>query len=158
MRDAEYRPLDNAKVAIEITLPGGEFLTLDAEPDGREAGTYAATYVPRQPGAYRVVATATAPDGSAVGDREAGWAAQPAADEFARLEPDREYLKSIAAKTGGELVDGARLDSFVASLSSRHAPITEPWTSPLWHQPLYLLIAIACLTAEWGLRRVNGLA
>jgi hypothetical protein len=158
VRDPEYRPLDNAKVAVEITLPGGEFLTLDAEPDGREAGTYAATYVPRQPGAYRIVATATAPDGSAIGDREAGWAAQPAADEFARLEPDREYLKSIAAKTGGELVDGARLDSFVASLSSRHAPITEPWTSPLWHQPLYLLIAIACLTAEWGLRRVNGLA
>ena len=158
LRDAEYRPLDNAKVAFKITMPGGEALTLDAEPDGREAGTYAATYVPRQPGAYRTVATATAPDGSAVGDREAGWAAQPAADEFARLEPDREYLNSIAAKTGGELVDGARLDSFVASLSSRHAPITEPWTSPLWHQPLYLLIAIACLTAEWGLRRVNGLA
>jgi hypothetical protein len=158
LRDTEYRPLDNAKVAFKITMPGGESLTLDAEPDGREAGTYAATYVPRQPGAYRTVATATAPDGSAVGEREAGWAAQPAADEFARLEPDRDYLKAIAAKTGGEVIDGSRLDSFVASLSSRHAPITEPWTSPLWHQPLYLLIAIACLTAEWGLRRVNGLA
>ena len=158
VRDAEYRPLDNAKVAFKITLPGGEDLTLDAEPDGREAGTYAATYVPKQPGAYRVVATATAPDGSAVGEREAGWAAQPAADEFARLEPDREFLKTIAAKTRGEVVDGDRLDSFVASLSSRDAPITEPWTSPLWHHPLYFLIAIACLTAEWGLRRVNGLA
>ena len=66
--------------------------------------------------------TATAPDGSAVGEREAGWAAQPAADEFARLEPDREYLKSIASKTHGEVVDGDRLASFVASLSSRDAP------------------------------------
>ena len=111
VRDAEYRPLDNAKVALKITLPGGEDLTLDAEPDGREAGTYAATYVTKQPGAYRVVATATAPDGGAVGEREAGWAAQPAADEFARLEPDREFLKSIAAKTKGEVVDGDRLDS-----------------------------------------------
>jgi hypothetical protein len=158
LRDAEYRPLDNAKVALRITLPGKDELTLDAEPDGREAGTYAATYVIRQPGAYRVVATATAPDGSTIGDREAGWAAQPAADEFARLEPDREYLKTIASKTRGEVVNGDRLASFVTSLSSRNAPITEPWTSPLWHQPLYFLIAIACLTAEWGLRRVNGLA
>jgi uncharacterized membrane protein len=158
VRDAEYRPLDNAKVILKITLPGKDALTLEAEPDGREAGTYAATYVARQPGAYRVVATATAPDGSAVGEREAGWTAQPAADEFAHLEPDREFLKSIAAKTKGEVVDGARLDSFVSSLSSRDAPITEPWTSPLWHQPLYFLIAIACLIAEWGLRRVNGLA
>jgi hypothetical protein len=158
LRDAEYRPLDNAKVALKIALPGGDTLTLDAEPDGREAGSYAATYVPRNPGAYKVVATATAPDGSAVGEKEAAWVAQPAADEFARLEPDRELLRTIASKTGGEVVDSARLGSFVASLSTRSAPITEPWISPLWHQPFYFLIAVACLTAEWGLRRVNGLA
>ncbi|MDR3635670.1 MAG: glutamine amidotransferase [Isosphaeraceae bacterium] len=157
-RDAEFRPLDNAKVSLRVTRPGGDVLTLDADPDGREAGAYAATYAAKEPGPYRVLATVTAPDGSAVGQREAGWAAQPAADEFARLEPDRDYLQSIASQTHGELVDGANLDSFVRSLSSRAAPITEPWTSPLWHQPLYFLIAIACLTAEWGLRRVNGLA
>jgi hypothetical protein len=110
------------------------------------------------PGAYRVVAKASAPDGSVVGEREAGWAAQPVADEFARLEPNREYLNEIASKTHGEVVDGERLPSFVASLSSRSAPITEPWTSPLWHQPVYFLIAIGCLLGEWGLRRVNGLA
>lgn len=158
VRDAEYRPLDNAKVALEITLPGGESLTLDAGPDGREAGAYAATYVTRKPGAYRVRATATGPDGGTIGEREAGWAAQPAADEFARLEPDREFMKTLASKTGGEVIDEGELASFVAGLSSRGAPITEPWTLPLWHHPLYFLIAIACLTAEWGLRRVNGLA
>ncbi len=157
VRDAEYRPLDNAKVSLKITLPGGDEFTLDAEPEGREAGTYAATYVSRQPGPYRVLATATAPDGAPVGQREAGWAAQPAADEFARLQPDREWLESIAARTKGEVVDGDRLSAFVNSLASRDAPINEPWISPLWHQPLYFLIAIACLGAEWGLRRVNGL-
>jgi uncharacterized membrane protein len=158
VRDAEYRPLDNAKVSVQVTLPGGDKRTIDAEPDAREAGMYSASYVTKQPGAYRLLATATAPDGSAVGAKEAGWAAQPAADEFAHLEPDREFLKKIAAQTHGELVDGESLSSFVSSLSSRSAPITEPWTSPLWHQPLYFLIAITCLAAEWGLRRVNGLA
>jgi hypothetical protein len=158
VRDAEYRPLDNAKVTLRITLPNRESLTLDAEPDAREPGAYTATYVTKQPGAYRFVATATAPDGAAVGEREAGWAAQPSADEFARLQPDREYLETLAAQTKGEMVDGDRLDRFVASLSARDAPITEPWFSPLWHQPLYFLVAIACLAAEWGLRRINGLA
>jgi hypothetical protein len=104
-----------------------------------------------------VLATATAPDGAPVGRRETGWAAQPAADEFAHLQPDREWLESIAARTKGEVVDGDRLAAFVSSLSSRDAPINEPWISPIWHQPLYFLIAIACLGAEWGLRRVNGL-
>jgi uncharacterized membrane protein len=158
VRDAEYRALDNAKVALRLLLPDGNTLTLDAEPDGRESGSYSARYVPKQTGGYRVVASATAPDGSTVGEREAGWAAQPSADEFARLETDDESLKSIARKTKGEVVDGDRLDAFVASLNSRAAPITEPWTSPLWHHPLYYLIAIACLAAEWGVRRVNGLA
>ena len=158
VRDAEYRPLDNAKVALKIALPGGGDLVLDAEPDGREAGTYSATYVPRVGGAYRVVATATAPDGSAVGARDSGWAAQPAADEFARLEPDRDHLKALAARTGGEVVDGDSLDSFVTRLASRDAPITEPWTAPLWHNPIYFMIALAALAAEWAVRRVNGLA
>lgn len=158
VRDAEYRPLDNAKVALQIKLPDGSDLTLDAPPDNREAGAYSATYVTRQPGAYRFLAKATAPDGSTAGESEAGWAAQPAADEFSRLVPDREFLEEIAAKTGGEVIDADRLNGFVTSLNRRDVPITEPWTSPLWHQPIYFLIAIACLTAEWGLRRVNGLA
>ncbi|APW63831.1 glutamine amidotransferase [Paludisphaera borealis] len=158
VRDPEYRPLDDAKVAVKITLPGGDALTLDAAADGREPGLYATTYVPKQPGAYRAVATATAVDGSTVGEREAGWAAQPAADEFARLAPDRAFLLTLAAKTGGEVIEGASLDSFVAGLPTRGAPITERWTSPLWDHPLYFLFAVVCLTAEWGLRRVNGLA
>ena len=158
VRDPEYRPLDNAKATLKITLPGGEILSLDADPESREPGTYRATYVPKTPGAYRVVATVAAPDGSILGARHAGWASQPAADEFARLTPDREFLKSLAAKTKGEVVDSANLSAFVAGLLSKDAPVNEPWTSPIWHHPLYFLGAILCLAAEWGLRRVNGLA
>jgi uncharacterized membrane protein len=158
VRDAEYRPLDNAKVTLKITLPDDGAITLEAEPDSREPGLYSASYVTKHPGAHRVVATAVSADGAIVGERETGWAAQPAADEFAHLTPEREFLASLAAKTGGEVVDGASLDAFVATLPSRKVPITEQWTSPLWHHPSYFLIAIICLSAEWGLRRVNGLA
>ncbi len=158
VRDPAYQPLDNARVALKLKLPDGTDLGLDAEADGQEAGVYSARYVAKQPGAYRALATATAPDGSAIGERDAGWVAQPAADEFARLEPNRELLSTIATKTKGELVESKDLEKFVAGLASRKAPITETWTSPLWHRPLYFLIAIVCLMAEWGLRRVNGLA
>ena len=48
--------------------------------------------------------------------------------------------------------------SYLDDVDPDFALITEPWTSPLWHRPLFFLFAIACLTAEWGLRRVNGLA
>jgi uncharacterized membrane protein len=158
VRDAEYRPLDNAKVALKLTLPDGGAIAIDAEPDSREAGLYTTSYVTKHPGAHRIVANAIGPDGATIGEREIGWAAQPAADEFARLTPDREFLATLASRTGGEVVNGDSLGAFVASLPARRAPISEQWTSPLWHHPLYFLIAILCLSAEWGLRRINGLA
>ncbi len=158
VRDAEYRPLDNAKVSLKITLPGGEEFALDAEPEGREAGTYAATYVRASPaptGCWRPRRRRTAqPSASA---RPAGRPSPPPTSSPGSS-PTASCSRSIAARTKGEVVDGDRLSAFVASLSSRDAPINEPWISPLWHQPLYFLIAIACLAAEWGLRRVNGLA
>jgi hypothetical protein len=119
---------------------------------------YAATHVARVPGAYRAKVEAVAPDGSPVGQREVGWAAQPMADEFSRLAPNRELLEQIAKKTKGEVIDVDDLEDFVASLDSRSAPITEPWTRPLWHHPLYFLAVIGCLAGEWGLRRWKGLA
>lgn len=158
VRDPEYLPLDNAKVSLKVTLPDRTDLTLEAEPKGREAGMYSAAYTTKQPGAYRVVASVTGPDGSPLGEQTTGWVAQPVADEFARLEPDKDFLATVAAKTHGELVEGKRLDAFVAGLPLRSAPITETWTSPLWHHPLYLIAALVCLAFEWGLRRKNGLA
>ena len=47
VRDAEYRPLDNAKVSFRVALSGEDVLTLDAEPDPREAGTYRRPMSPR---------------------------------------------------------------------------------------------------------------
>jgi uncharacterized membrane protein len=157
-RDAEYLPLDNAQVTIEVATPGGKKLALEAEACDDEPGAYEATYVPREPGAYRASVKASAPDGSPVGEREAGWVAQPAADEFQSLRPNRARLEEIAAKTGGQLIEVNKLDELVASLPTRKAPITEPWIRPAWHHPLFYLAIIGCLVGEWGLRRWKGLA
>ncbi len=158
VRDSQYRPLDDAKVAIDVTLPDAGHLSVDAEPLADEPGAYLASITTAQPGPYRFQAAATAADGTSIGIQDAGWAAQPSADEFARLEPNRDAMTAIAARTHGEVVDGDRLEAFVAGLPSRSAPIVEPWTAPLWHQPFFFLIAILCLAAEWGIRRINGLA
>lgn len=158
VRDPDFLPLDNAQVAIEITTPDGKKLSLAAEPNQGEAGAYVARHVPREPGAYRAAVSVTAPDGSEVGTRDAGWVAQPVADEFGRLRPNRAWLEEIAAKTGGEVVEIDDLLAFVASLPSRKVPLTEPWVRPLWHHPLFYLFVIGCFVTEWGLRRWKGLA
>jgi uncharacterized membrane protein len=158
VHDAEYLPLDNATPTIEVTTPDGKKLSLAPEPDQSDPGVYVAQYASRIPGAYRANVSATAPDGSPVGERQAGWVAQPAADEFATLCPNHELLKKLAADTGGEVVALNDLPAFVANLHNRKAPVSEPWIRPMWHHPLFYFAIIICLTAEWGLRRWRGLA
>jgi hypothetical protein len=158
VRDPKFKPLDNAAVAVTIRPPGGELLKLDAEPAAGEAGLYVTSYVPREPGAFRAEVAVRDIAGQDVGQAEAGWVSDAAAEEFRSLRPNRELLKSLAEKTGGELVEADALEAFVRGLSGRKLPITEPTVYPLWHQPLLFLLALACLIGEWGLRRWKGLA
>ncbi len=158
VRDPAYLPLDNAKVSLKIEPPEGSGLTLEAVPDDREPGTYTSRFLPRRAGAYRITAMADGPDGTAIGTREAGWVAEPGAEEFARLDPDLEAMERLAERTGGELLRASDLDEFARMLPTRSVPISEPWTAPLWHTPVAFLFVLACLTVEWGLRRARGLA
>jgi hypothetical protein len=97
-------------------------------------------------------------DGLEVGRAQTGWSADPAAEEFRSLRPNRALLEQLARQTGGEVVAADKLAAFVDKLPSRNAPITESVTTPLWHQPLVFLLALACFAAEWGLRRWKGMA
>lgn len=157
LRDEDYAPLDNASVAVKITSPDSSELELTATPSDHEPGTYVTTFVPRSVGAYRFEVTATGADGSAVGEREAGWTEEGAAAEFRRLTPNKEFVARIARETGGEVVPANRIDEFVRSLPNRKIPITQAWIYPLWHQWWVFVLAVACLAGEWGLRRFRGL-
>jgi uncharacterized membrane protein len=181
VRDEKFEPVDNAAVSIlvqpigqvEATSPGAAaatnsppsaatnaptFVRLKAEPSLSEPGLYQAAYIPRLTGGYFAQVVVTNAVGAEVGQTQAGWSSDPAADEFRSLRPNRALLEQIAKRTGGEVIDRDRLDSFAASLPQRKVPIAESWTLPLWHQPIVFLFALACFVGEWGLRRWKGLA
>jgi uncharacterized membrane protein len=159
VRDKEYHALDNATVKLTVSAVGTtNSIHLVAEPALSEAGRYDAVYVPRDTGGYLAEAVVTDAEGVEVGRAQAGWASDPAAEEFRSLKPNRALLENIARQTGGEVIDASRLDSFAASLPNRKAPITESWSYPVWHKPLVFLFALACFAAEWGLRRWKGMA
>lgn len=162
VRDKNFQPLDNASVTLQVRPAGAAGATnvirLTAEAAPSQAGVYEATYVPRETGGYHVEAVVVDQNGMEAGRTEAGWSSDPASDEFRSLKPNRALLETIAKGTGGEIVAASQLDAFAKSLPNRKAPITETWTSPLWHQAGVFLIALACFVAEWGLRRKRGLA
>ena len=157
-RDDGFLPLDNAAVEFTIKPLTEDPFTIKAEPDDTTPGRYKATYWSREPDGYRVTANITSADGSEVGEATSGWTAQSNAAEFSDLQLNRQLLARIAEQTGGELIRDDALDSFVADLPNRKVPVTETWVYPIWHHPWVMLLAIACLCCEWGLRRMKGLA
>jgi uncharacterized membrane protein len=132
-------------------------IRITAEQSLADPGIYLASYVPRQPGGYFADARVTDSAGAEVGHAAAGWSADPAAEEFKSLKPNRALMELIAKKTGGEVITASKLDDFARALPSKQVPVTENWTVPFWHQPLVFIFALACFIAEWGIRRLKGL-
>jgi len=157
VRDPKYQALDNATAAITVVSPDGARVKVDSEPSLSEPGLYEATYVPRLTGAYRAEVEVTDGSGAEVAKAEAGWTADPAADEFRSLAPNVELLSRLAARTGGETIPLDHLGAFVEGLPNRKMPVTEQSLYPLWHTSLMFLFAVGCLAGEWGLRRWKGL-
>lgn len=162
VRDKKFQPLDNATVTLHVRPVGAAGATnvvrLTAEAAPSQAGVYEATYVPRETGGYHAEAVVVDQNGMEAGRSEVGWTSDPASDEFRSLKPNRALLEAIAKGTGGEVITASKLTDFAKALPNRKAPITESWTSPIWHQAGVFLFALACFVAEWGLRRKRGLA
>ncbi len=166
VRDAAFQPLDGSVVNIDVepvvfgTAAGSTNkpapARLRAEPSTQDAGVYVATYLPRTTGGFRATTSVTNEVGAEVGRAEAGWASDPASEEFRSLEPNVALLEHIAQKTGGSLVKPEDLKGWAGGMPLRAAPIMETWSQPVWHTAAMFGFALTCFVAEWGLRRWKG--
>ena len=158
LRDEEFKPQLNAELELKVISPSEKDIVIASKQDAQKVGRYIAEFSSREPGAYRIVATAKSPDGELIETRETGWVSDPAIDEFESLQPNRDFLRQIAEKTGGELIEVASLDSFAADFDSKKVPVSETKTVPWWHRWSIFGAAVGLLIAEWGARRMWGLA
>jgi uncharacterized membrane protein len=157
LRDASFKPLDNATVSLTVFEPDGQKVSATAVADVARPGYYLSEYWSSLDGGYRCEIEAITPDGEELPAVMTGWTAQPSAEEFARVEPDVDILKQLAERSKGELVPADDLAAFVSTLPTRKVPVTELRIEPLWHRPWLILLALGCLCGEWGLRRWKGL-
>lgn len=158
IRDEEFKPQLNAELELKVITPSEKEITIASQQGAGKVGSYVAEFTSREPGAYRIVATAKSPDGEVIETRETGWVSEPGLDEFQSLQPNRAFLQQLAEKTGGQLVDVDDLESFAAGFDSQKVPITETKTVPWWHRWTIFAAAVGLLLAEWGTRRMWGLA
>lgn len=161
VRKKNFEPMDNVSIAIEVRDPQGQKLRLTAEPVLTESGLFEATYIPRYNGSYLARAVVNDANGAEVGDAKTGWAVDLEAHEFRSIRTNRPLLERIARQTGGQVIELNALDSFVRSLPSRDAPITDTWIKPLWDLrgvlPAVFLFILMCFAGEWTLRRWKGM-
>ncbi len=155
--DEEFQPLENGRVRLLLTQPDGESRTMFAEASLAEPGEYHATVFDREAGLYRVHATAVTALGEPAGEADGGWTSDPRSQEFANVTTGEALLKEIADRTGGREISTDELDDLARRLPFERAPLTEAWTTPLWHQSWVLLLIVGCLVGEWALRRRGGL-
>ncbi|MCC9657261.1 hypothetical protein [Rhodopirellula halodulae] len=156
--DEDYLPMENATVTMNVIGEDGKPIALSARPNADELGIYDATFVSREAGRFRVSVEAKAADQSFIGQDEGGWVSDPGREETQTLTWNEDWLNQLATDTGGEVLRLSDLQAFVNDLPNREIPVTETWVYPLWHQTWVMLLAMACLCGEWGLRRWKGLA
>jgi len=167
-RDKSFLPVDLAQSRITIKRVskldeeadedgGFEEVTVYADPVSDMPGHFISEFQARDTGAYLATVELTDAEGAVLGTAEAGWVLDPAADEFRSLEPNRALLENLAQKTGGQVLGYSQLSQLNDLLSRNPAPVTETYTSPLWHKSWWFLAILGCFLTEWAVRRLRGL-
>jgi len=147
----------NVPLLCQVTGPDGKRQTLEMAPDtlGSELGLLRPTpgrvceFMPETPGRYDVQVTSN--DG--VYSAQTLVLAQPPRGEITGLPANRAWLQELARATGGRYATWEERDALLAAIpcQPRERPISLE--EPLWSKPLWLVLALALFSAEWGWRR-----
>ncbi|HCP13662.1 MAG TPA: hypothetical protein DIT89_15115 [Planctomycetaceae bacterium] len=158
VRGADFNVQENADVRFSVTAPDGQVFELTATPSDTEAGLFEAGLSAAAAGPWKMEATATLADAAeAPLTASLGWASQPDQQEMQSVRVNRTWVDEVAEKTGGRVTDLDEVELLAASLPQADAPLSEIWSWPIWHSWWVFMTAIACLSADWTLRRRRGL-
>ena len=158
VRDRFFARREGLATEVRLTDPGGNSLQLPVEESIAEAGVYSAEFRPEREGLFRVHLSARDAQGEVVGDLEEAVLVHPDHREFQRPRYNPDFLREIAAQSGGGFATLEELDRLAKAI---------PWTDSeserldrfhLWHFPPFYAAAVILLAVEWYLRRWQGQA
>lgn len=155
--DPSFVELNDAAVMATVTAPDGTISDVPMAWDGEHAGQYQASIPTRAPGWYEARIEATRA-GTSVGSAVTHFRAAPGDAEYFDATMHAATLRRIAEETGGQCYDSANTASLADDLRYTGRGVTTVEEHELWHMPLVLMLLVGLLCAEWGYRRVVGLA
>ncbi|MFM8535195.1 MAG: glutamine amidotransferase, partial [Acidimicrobiia bacterium] len=155
--DPSFVELNDAAVLATITAPDGSISDVPMSWDGEHAGQYQASIPTKAPGWYEARIEATRA-GKTVGSAVTHFRAAPGDAEYFDATMHAATLRRIAEDTGGRYYEAGDTATLADDLRYTGRGVTSVEEHDLWHMPIVLMLLIGLLCAEWGYRRVVGLA
>ncbi len=155
--DPAFVELNDASVVATITGPDGSVSDVPMSWDGEHPGKYVGSAPTKGPGWYEAKIDATRA-GKSIGTTVTHFRAAPGDAEYFDATMHAATLRRIADETGGRFYEASNTASLADDLRYTGRGVTTVEEHDLWHMPIVLLLLVGLLCAEWGYRRVVGLA
>ena len=155
--DSAYVEVNDSRVLARVTSPSGKTTEVPVEWTVTRDGEYRATFTPDEPGIYDVKVTA-ARDQKDLGAAEMHVRVSAGDAEYFDAGMRAPLLKRIAEDTGGRFFTPANAASLPDAISYSGRGVTVVEERELWDMPALFLLLVGLIAAEWGYRRVRGLA
>jgi uncharacterized membrane protein len=148
-RDEEGKPLAEAAVSASLAGPDG-VRPLELLPVPGEPGAFGAELRAKVPGIYTATARLT---GGAEGAAEAEFTIEDSSVEMDAVGVNLQLLASIAQASGGRYHELTNAKGIVDDIRGSLLGLMERQELSFSNTPLFFLLFVSLLTAEWLLRR-----
>jgi uncharacterized membrane protein len=155
--DNAYTEVNDGRVMAHITSPSGKTTDMPVDWTVTRDGDYRASIVPDETGIYAVRVTA-ARDQKDLGAASLHVRVSAGDAEYYDAAMRATLLKRIADETGGRFFTASNVASLPEAISYSGRGVTVVEERELWDMPALFMLLVTLVCAEWGYRRVRGLA
>ncbi len=152
MQDAEFKPINDAVVNVEIDGDDGSHSTQRLAATGRGDGHYRAVITPPSEGLYRLQMSAVKGK-ETLGEAQLHTRRIDGLLEHFETQQHRALLERLASETGGRFWSLSDLSGLPEAIRYSKAGMIERQTLDLWNLPIVFLVLLLLKGAEWLLRR-----
>jgi uncharacterized membrane protein len=156
--DPQWVELNDATVVAQVMRPDGKSETVPLQWTGERDGHYRGTFVSTGTGSYEVAVDATRAGGQPIGSSTAYVRAVPSEAEYFDPTMHAQPLRRIAEETGGRFYTADAAQGLAEDVRYAGRGVTAVEERELWNMPIVLITLLGLVCAEWGYRRVVGLA
>ena len=146
-------PLDSGTVVVQAISPSGKTQTIQLQPGTEDlAGLFVGSFVPKEPGNYRLLASSSETGASVQTDLSVQGLNREQQGRLARFD----VLEEIAKITDGKLVAISEVPNLLEYLAALPEPEPTVHRTRIWAHPLWAGILIFLLGVFWVARKMTG--